>query len=524
MAPRDATGRLPPAASFAPILLANLVPLVGVLEFGWDPATLVVIYALEVLLAFPLAAGKALFAGKPPNVEELETDDEDGDESSGDSSVVSIGNTDLARKRGSVRLVSWLPPVYPRNVPFIGAVLFATVWSTLFIVALLSEVAIDEALARPEVWLSVGALLSGQLIETWRDYLRGGRYEETSPYAVIETPARQAFFLIFVLFIVAEASGAIVLAAFVAVKLLVDWSAFRATNGGGGRLTGWLSGPDGEDESDETGEAGEAGETTANEISENGERLEPLSVPDGEPDTRVSTHTPTVVLTGILHTLVKPAPFYTAIVILAWFITLAVLGGTASGGFAVALTVGISFLALAALAGYLTVKTLEHILSHAPLEYHRYDDRLVAYDTWVEEPQWQIPLHEIRDVRLVTDRYPDRVYDTRTLEAQMGWGDDEATREIGPVVDADAFAEALDLPIRGTVLELQPIDRRIAAIAVAPLGGLLIGAVAVVVGPWPLLVALPYVIFGLPFIALVLHGLWRQAYPDPDPDPDPGPE
>ncbi|ELZ06306.1 hypothetical protein C482_00750 [Natrialba chahannaoensis JCM 10990] len=477
----------------------------GVLEFGWDPATLVVIYALEVLLAFPLAAGKALFAGRPPNVEELETDDEDGDESSGDSSVVNIGNTELARKRGSVRLVSWLPPVYPRNVSFIGAVLFATVWSTLFIVALLSEVAIDEALARPEVWFSVGALVSGQLIETWRDYLRGGRYEETSPYAVIETPARQAFFLIFVLFIVAEASGAIVLAAFVAVKLLVDWSAFRATNGGGGRLTGWLSGPDGEDEGEDQNEK-ESDETTAT--------LEPLSIPEGKPNARVPTHTPTVVLTGILHTLVKPAPFYTSIVILAWFITLSVLGDTASGGLGVALTVGISFLALAALAGYLTVKTLEHILSHAPLEYHRYDDHLVAYDTWVEEPQWQIPLHEIRDVSLVADRYPDRVYDTRTLEAQMGWGDDEATREIGPVVDADAFAEALDLPIRGTVLELQPIDRRIAAVAVAPIGGLLVCAVVFVVGPWPLLAALPYVVFGLPFIALVLHGLWGQAYPD----------
>ncbi|WP_279387017.1 DUF6498-containing protein [Natrarchaeobius halalkaliphilus] len=117
MVPSRIRARAPSTAAFAPILFANLVPLVGVLAYGWEPSTLVVIYALEVLLAFPLAATKALFAGRPPRVEDLEKD-------SGNLGVLSVGNTDLVRKRGSITLVSWLPPVYPRNLPFVGAVIF----------------------------------------------------------------------------------------------------------------------------------------------------------------------------------------------------------------------------------------------------------------------------------------------------------------------------------------------------------------------------------------------------------------
>ena len=474
----------PAPAAFVPILVANLVPLVGVLAYGWEPATLIAIYALEVVLAFPIAAVTALFAGQPPRIDALEDDE------GGDSSVISVGNTDLARKCGSVRLVSGLPPVYPRNLPFVGGVIFAGVWTVLFVVGALAEVGIDEAITRPEVWLSLAALVAGQGVETWHDYLRGGGYETASPYAVVETPARQAFFLLFVLLAVAETSGPVVLGAFVAVKLLVDWSAFRATNGGSGRFTGWLAGPESE-----------------------GRAPDPPPVPDGDPDVQVGTHTPTVVLTGVLQTLVKPAPFYTGVVVLAWLVTLAVLGDT--GESSLVLTVVVTLGALAALVGVLAINAVERVLLYAPLEYRRYDDRLVAYDTWVDEPQWAVPLHELREADLVSDRLPDRRYDTRTLEVRMGWGDEETTRELGPVTDAAAFVESFDLPVRATELELGPIDRRIAAIATVPVGGMVVGVVALAVGPWPLLGLIPYVFFGLPFAALVLYGLWRQAYPDP---------
>ncbi|MDG5757929.1 DUF6498-containing protein [Natronococcus sp. A-GB1] len=481
MVVRDVTDGVPSAVRFLPILLANLIPLVGVLAYGWEASTVVVIYALEVILALPLAAAKALFAGRPPRIEELEDD-----ESGGDSSVIDVANLDLARKRGSVRLVSWLPPVYPRNLPFVGSIFFVTVWVVLFVVAALAELAVGEALARPEVWLGVTGLVVGQGVETWRDYVRDGRYETTSPYAVVETPARQAFFLLFVLIAVAETTGVIVLGAFVAVKLLVDWSAFRATSGDGGRLSGWFTGPD-----------------------DDGEVPDPPPVPDGDPDTTFETHAPTVVLTGALHTLVKPAPFYALIVLLAWVVTLGVVGG--NDGVGLALTAVSTVGAVLAFVGFLAVKTAEHVLEYGLLEYRRYDDRLVAYDTWVETAQWNVPLAEIRDATLVTDRLPDRVFGTRTFKAQTGWGGSKTRRELGPVRDADAFVGAIDLPVRTT--ELGPIDRRTGVLvaAAAPVGVV----VAVAVGPWPPVLTALYIGFGLAFVVPILCEAWKRAYPDP---------
>ena len=66
-------GRHRPRFGFGSILLANLIPLVGVLWLGWDPATLVMIYALELLFTFPLAGLKAVFAGRPPRTDRADS-------------------------------------------------------------------------------------------------------------------------------------------------------------------------------------------------------------------------------------------------------------------------------------------------------------------------------------------------------------------------------------------------------------------------------------------------------------------
>ena len=146
-----------------------------------------------------------------------------------------------------MELVSWVPPVHPRTVPFVTRVLNGATY-VLVVVALVLDraVSVEALLTRPEVVAGVSALLATQLGEITRNYIGNDEYREMSPYTVLETPMRQAFFLLVLLLALADDADALaddadalaVLVAFVVGKLLVEWSAYRASHGDGGRLSG----------------------------------------------------------------------------------------------------------------------------------------------------------------------------------------------------------------------------------------------------------------------------------------------
>lgn len=464
--------RLPADSGFVPILLANALPLVGVLWLGWDASVVVTIYAVEAILSFPLAAVEALFAQRPPRTDH---DDVQG---------VATASDELTRRRGSVELVSWLPPIYPRNIPFVATVVTAVGWFVLAISGVLSQsYPVGDVLGRPEVAVSVGALVAGRAIDSWRDYFRGGRHESVSAYTVVETPIRQTCFLVLVLAVVPRVGGVVVLGAVVFAKLFVEWSAFRATHGDGGRFAAWLAGPD-----------------------EPPAPADPPEVPDADPDARISTDGTAVLYAAAFRTLLR-APFS-----LPWFLVLgigalAILGG---GDPARSVLIGLAFVVLFLL--HLALEFGTFALTYWSLEYRRYDDRLVAYDAWVEEPQWAVPLHEIREATVVSTRLADRLLGTRTIDVTTGWGDDEQERQLGPVSDGDAFVSAFELPMRST--DLEPINRRIAAIAVGLGVGTVGGVLALVVGPWG---SASDLLFGGIFVLFALFiswQIWFQAYPD----------
>ncbi|WP_418284176.1 DUF6498-containing protein [Halorubrum sp. DTA46] len=478
-------GRHRPHFGFGPILLANLIPLFGVLRLGWDPATLVVIYALELLFTFPLAGMKALFAARPPRTDREE------------SSVVSV-SSELTETRGSLRLVPWLPPVYPRNLPFATAVVNGAVWFLIaFGVVLSSVVAAGDVLTRPEVLVGALALILGQSVETLRDFFRGG-YETASAYSVIETPTRQAFFLTFALMMIPGIGGVGaegVLGVIVLVKLLIEWSAYRATTDGTGRLTDWLSGPEPMDAD-----------------------LDPVEIPDDTPGACISTDRRAVLYTAVFDVVGRLAPFLVMPFIFVWFVVISVLGDGASPG----VTIGASVVIVASFLGSLAMRVLFVFLQYGSLEYHRDGDRIVAYDTLLAEPQWSASIPALRNVQIVPDRLADRLLGTRTLAITTGWGDIETRRYLGPTTDGDDLIEAFELPVR--TADLDPIDRRPAAFVTACLVALGGALVVLAIGPWLtlgelLFGGLTYGVFGIPIIGLTLRLLWVQTYPERTTDP-----
>ena len=168
-----ARGRRPRALA---LLVSNLVPLVGVVALGWNAGALVVLYWFELGIASLWAIVRALFAGRPSEV------DRDGlivGPLAARRAAIPVPGTAL-RIRLSTLLV--LPVVVP---------VLAGVW--LVAGAVTVGVAVDGGLA-PEaldsVTLAVLALFATEGATTFVDYIYNGTYREHSA----QTAVRGVFF------------------------------------------------------------------------------------------------------------------------------------------------------------------------------------------------------------------------------------------------------------------------------------------------------------------------------------------
>lgn len=442
-------------SGFTPILLANLLPLFGVLAFSWDAAMVVGLYVLELGLMIFLAAGKALFAARPPKLEDESADNTPGEDQNDEG--MSVGDQ-IRAKRGSIKVVSWLPPVYPRNIGFAKQLVFGgTVYGFIFVVSLFADI-LAEIRIDPIVVLSAVTLFVGQLMEVYRNYIQQERYKEVTPRAVVNTPFRQGFFLVFLLFIglpVSEVLGGVVnalagnlieldqatvgLLPLVVGKILIDWSAFASDRGiTTSRVTNWLAGP-----------------------THEGRTLPDISVPDIDPDGCVQINPRTVAKSSLFYGLWK------FVFVAPWVLMLSFyLGGLlaeAAGDWGWIIFPSVALLGIVLVLG---VDTLEYYLQYGYMEYHRYEGKIIGYDQLLEEHQWSMPKPGYKNTGIIQHRLSDRILGTKTIWIKHGWDEDELERHIGPTTNADHVISELALPITSTKL-------RSARMPIAIAGGLL---------------------------------------------------
>ena len=376
--------------------VANLVPLVGVLTLGWNVYSLLVLYWIEGLVTVLLAAAKALFAerGSPglPDIEPLH---------------------ELREKRGGWRPVPRIPAIYPRNIPFAASILgFWTV--SVLPVSILYWLTVAPGVSPSLSLLASGVgLLVTQVHEFRSDYLAGRKYTETSAQGVLREPA-QLGLVILALGLVASAGdglgGVLLLAGIVVVKTAA--SVYRVVT----------------EQTDFPVPSIFDGAFDGNHA----ESRPDIGAPDGSVLGRVSVDAAPVLLGSLPMVAVGFAHRSTFAILVAVMFAALTVGP-------VWLMLGIVFVVVVAGA-----RIGSYYLRYGTIEYRRYEDQLVAYDTTLGAVQWTATVDAA--TFSIRNAIPDRLLDTGTLEVSGADPDDRDT-QLGPVTDLNATVETLELPV-----------------------------------------------------------------------------
>ncbi|SNZ12750.1 hypothetical protein SAMN06269185_1904 [Natronoarchaeum philippinense] len=399
--------------ALASVLGINAVPVAGLVWLGWHASTLLVLYWFEAGVVLFRGAFEGLFAALPSGP-------------AGRGHVFPFD--ELQSKRGSRRLVGWLPPVYPRNVPVVlnTLIVLALVWPLAGIGVY--AVVVDGPLSPGSPWsvaLAAGGIVLGHGA-TAVESLRAGRYERESAHSVLSqrhVVGLLASLLPGALWVdAADGSGRlgvwIGLTVIVCVKLafdLYEWSA-SGSDGHRSRIAQLVS----------RVRADSIGETRS------------VETPDGEPVERLRTDARAVRLRGAALG--------------------AVYGVMPLSGIALAVATAATWLWLGPNAALLAaaVCLLPSVLAHAlaqdvqfgHLEYRVYETDLVAYDRLLETPQWRVSLDNISNLRTASGLIDRKTsLDTGAVHVQRRDGDSE---RLAFLPDAERVADRLDAPPRST--------------------------------------------------------------------------
>ena len=194
------------------MVATNLLPLAGVVGFGWRVGELLAVYWIEVAVLVIAHAAAAMFAERPIRLEDRSFYITGYDE---DAERDEVWETDPE----PIRLVSWLPPIYRRN----ARVVRRSLGVFAFLLFPLLPVSWDAlSYLTPTVGLATLGVCGAQVAEVQREFFADRAYEERSPYMVVEAAQRVVFFyfVIGVLTVIPVTAGVAVTEAALAPGLL----------------------------------------------------------------------------------------------------------------------------------------------------------------------------------------------------------------------------------------------------------------------------------------------------------------
>ncbi|WP_280176663.1 DUF6498-containing protein [Halorhabdus rudnickae] len=380
-----------------PVLVGNLVPITGILFFGWSPAALLLIYQAELAAICVWTVVKIPFAHKRPN-------------NAIDNHFKLLGP--LQQKRGSIGLPGPLLSVYPRNVPTLvfAVVLTPMVVGLAFVPFALTRPTVTEADAAAFL-LGGAAVFLTREIETYREYFRGGGYREHSPRSLLLVPFKYLCIvgLLFMAFLGLESTVGTTafldpersVLGLAIGKLAYDVRASRLARDDDRRsIFSLLYG------------------SKRTEIEP-----EPVETPDGEPKLRTSMGQTATIGDALLHGLA-----YLAGAI--GFVTVLIVG------FGVlASSLGIVFFGLGLGGFFVALRAITRYVRYGTLEYQCYGDVLVAYDRLLDEPQAKVENYAVTEIAL-SEGLLDRLLGTETIEFDV-YSDADTTVELFvPVPDS----------------------------------------------------------------------------------------
>ncbi|MGM0447266.1 MAG: DUF6498-containing protein [Methanobacteriota archaeon] len=408
-------GRRPRALSVA---FANLLPLVGVVALGWNAAALMTLYWFELGIASLWAVVRALFAGRPS---EIERDVLISGPLAQRRVGLSIPRTDVR-----IRLSSLL--VLP-----IAAPVLAVVW--LFVGTLTVGVVADGGLsseALDTVTLAVLAVFVGEGMTTLLEYFGRGEYRDHSAQTAIRGVfARGAAIFLGALFtVVVVAAGTLendvpiaaldpatigfpLLLGVVAVKFAFDLAGLY-----GDRLAAF-------DESSAL-ELGLSDDPPAPELAD-GSLAAPVETVRQPRRARIA---------GALTTpLGHPGLWY-----IAGILALVALAFAIGGDRPTATALG-----AAAVAVPLALAALDHELRHGLVAYRAGDDALVAYDRLFDTALWRVEPWDETDLRVERGRL-DRRLGTETVVIELRDDEYRLPGLADPEPILDVFDRRADRP------------------------------------------------------------------------------